>query len=193
MLSVASSGAPNTLAGVALNGAYLPRIPERATFRTSQRHPRVCRGRRDTARAMSQENTVVVREVIESNRSDYLQAHDSEARIEAALALWDPSCEYTSVTAAVEPETYRGHDGLRRYLDDLAEFFEEWQNDVEEIFDVSSDTVFATIRLRVIGKGSGARAEARLAAVFVLSKGKIVRGRTYPSRDEALEAAGLRE
>jgi hypothetical protein len=29
--------------------------------------------------------------------------------------------------------------------------------------------------------------------VFVLSNGKLLRGRTYPSREEALEAVGLRE
>ena len=143
---------------------------------------------------MSQENVEVVREVIESNRSDYLlNTHVSEARIEAVLALWDPSCEYTSVTAAVEPETYRGHNGLRRYLDDLADSWEEWQSEVEEIFHVGADTVFATIRTRVIGKGSGATAEPWFAAVFVLSKGKIVRGRTYPSHEEALEDVGLSE
>jgi ketosteroid isomerase-like protein len=142
---------------------------------------------------MSQENVDVVREAIESHRSDYLEADDREARIEAVLGLWDPSCEFTSVMAAVEPNTYRGHDGLRRYLNDLADSWEEWQNEVEEIFDVGSDTVFATIRSRVIGKGSGATAESQRAAVFVLSKGKIVRGRTFPSRTEALEAVGLRE
>ena len=81
-----------------------------------------------------------------------------------------------------EPDTYRGHDGLRRYINDLAASWEEWQNEVEEIFDVGADTVFATIRSRVIGKGSGATADSRRAAVFVLSKGKIVRGRTYASR-----------
>jgi ketosteroid isomerase-like protein len=142
---------------------------------------------------MSRENVDIVREAIESHRSDYLDADDREARIEAVLALWDPTCEFTSVMAAVEPDTYRGHDGLRRYLNDLADSWEEWQNEVEEIFDVGSDTVFATIRSRVIGKGSGATAESQRAAVFVLSKGKIVRGRTFPSRTEALEAVGLRE
>jgi ketosteroid isomerase-like protein len=142
---------------------------------------------------MSRQNVDVVREAVESHRSDYLEADDREARIEAVLGLWDPSCEFTSVMAAVEPNTYRGHDGLRRYLNDLADSWEEWQNEVEEIFEVGSDTVFATIRSRVVGKGSGAAAESQRAAVFVLSEGKIVRGRTYPSRREALDAVGRRE
>ena len=137
---------------------------------------------------MSRENVEIVRELIDANRSD-----DLESRIEANLALWDPSCEYTSVTAAVEPRTYRGHDGIRRYLGDLAERWAEWRSEAEEVIDAGPDTVLATIRFRATGKHSGAPIEARLGVVFVLSDGKLLRGRTYQSRDEALEAVGLRE
>ena len=48
-------------------------------------------------------------------------------------------------------------------------------------------------RFHATGKESGVPVEARLAAVFVLSQGKILRGHTYPSREEALEAVGLRD
>ncbi len=47
---------------------------------------------------MSQENVDIVRQVIESNRSD-----DIDARIEAVLALWDPSCEYIRDTSRGRP------------------------------------------------------------------------------------------
>ena len=137
---------------------------------------------------MSRENVEVVRQVIESNRSD-----DLEARMEAALALWDPSCEYTRVTAAVDPQTYRGHDGIRRYLSDMADSWAEWRSEVEDVFEVGPDTVVATIRSRLIGKDSGVPVETRLGVVFVLSQGKILRGQAYPSRQEAFEAVGLRE
>ena len=137
---------------------------------------------------MSRENVEVVRELVEAHRSDEL-----ESRIDANVALWDPSCEYTSVTAVVEPRTYRGHDGIRRYLGDLAERWAEWRTDVEEVIDAGPDTVLATIRFRAVGKHSGAPIDARLAVVFVLSDDKLLRGRTYPTREEALEAAGLSE
>ena len=137
---------------------------------------------------MSRENVEIVRKLIEANRSD-----DLESRIEPMLALWDPSCEYTSVTAAVEPHTYHGHDGLRRYLGDQAERWAKWRSEVEDVFEVGPDTVVATFRFSAVGKDSGAPIEARLAVVFVLSDGKLVRGRTYPSREEALQAVGLSE
>ncbi len=142
---------------------------------------------------MSQQSVEVARTVIESNRSDVLRGEGSEAHVEAVLALWDPTCEYTSVMASVDPVTYRGHDGLRRYVDDLADALEEWRSEVVEIREVGPDTVFASIRTRVVGRGSGAAAEAQLGVVFVLSAGRIVRGQTYVTREEALEAVGLRE
>ena len=137
---------------------------------------------------MSQENVEIVRQVIAAHRSD-----DLEAGKKAFLALWDPSCEYIRVTAALEPQTYRGHDGIRRYLSDMADDWEEWRAEAGEILDVSEDTVVATGRFHGTGKSSGVPVQARLAAVFVLSEGKILRGHTYPSREEALEAVGLSE
>jgi ketosteroid isomerase-like protein len=137
---------------------------------------------------MSQQNVEVVHRAIEANRSD-----DLEAAVEALVALSDPSIEYTSVMAALESRTYRGHDGIRRYVRDLADAWEEWRPEAEEVFDVGPDTVIAVFGTHTIGKGSGVPVEARRAAVFLLSEGKITRGRTYPNREEALEAAGLAE
>jgi len=142
---------------------------------------------------MSRENVEVVRAVIELNRSANLHGEGSEAHIESMLALWDAAGEYTSVMASVDSMTYRGHDELRRYLGDLAEGLEDWRSEIEEIREAGPDTVFASIRTRVVGRGSGAPVEAQLGVVFVLSEGKIVRGRTYPTRAEALEAVGLGE
>jgi ketosteroid isomerase-like protein len=134
---------------------------------------------------MSRENVEIARQAIEANRS-----HDLAARLEAGLVLWDGSCEYTSVIAALEPHTYRGHEGIRRYFSDLADRWAEWRSEAEEVVDLGSNTVLATVRFRAIGKHSGVPVEARLGVVFVLSDGKLLRGHTYPSREEALEAAG---
>jgi ketosteroid isomerase-like protein len=142
---------------------------------------------------MSRENVEIVREAAEANRSADLDARDEEDRAARRVALWDPDCEYTSVMAALEPATYHGHDGIRRYLSDLAKRWAEWRTEPEEVFDIDPDTVFATLRFRAVGKDSGVPVEALLGSVFVLRDGKLLRGRTYPSREEALEAAELSE
>jgi ketosteroid isomerase-like protein len=140
--------------------------------------------------AMSR-NVDVVRQAIQANRSDDLDARDEEERVARRMALWDRNCEYTSVIAALEPATYRGHDGIRRYLNDLADRWAEWSSESTEVRDIGRDTVFATIRFRAVGKDSGVPVEARLYSVFVLLDGKLLQGHTYRSREDALEAAGL--
>jgi len=137
---------------------------------------------------MSQENVEIVRRGIEANHSD-----DLEARTGTLLGFWDENCEYTASTSAVDTEIYHGHGGIRRYLKHLADSWEEWRCEAEEVRALSPDTVFAAIRFYAIGRVSGAPLDTRLGAVFVLSDGKMSRGRTYPTKEQALEAVGLRE
>lgn len=132
-------------------------------------------------------NIDVVRRAMQANRSELAE----EERAARAVALWDPNCEYTSVMAVLEPATYHGHGGIRRYLGDLAKRWAEWSTELEEVRDVAPDTVFAVFRFRAVGKDSGVPVDARLASVFVLSDGKLFRGHTYRSREDASEAAGL--
>ena len=142
--------------------------------------------KRDTERPM--ENVDVVRRAMEANRS----SDDPEARLREVLPLWDPACEFTSVMSGVEPRTYRGHEGIRRYADEMMESWQEWRVDVAETSDVDADTVLATIRTRLVGKQSGAVVEADRTLVCVLSHGRLLRVRAYPDRAEAAESLGLR-
>jgi len=142
---------------------------------------------------MSQENEEIVRQAIEAHSSDYHAGLSDEARTARIVALWDPRCEYTSVVSAVESATYHGHDGIRQYLSDLAERWAEWRAEAEDLREVDPDTVFLSFRFRAVGKDSGVPVDARLGAVYVLSGGRLLRGRTYASPKEALEAVGLSE
>jgi ketosteroid isomerase-like protein len=135
---------------------------------------------------MSSENLEVVRRLIEANRSD-----DLERAIDTAVALCDPGVEFTSVMAAVEPETYHGHDGIRRYFSELAESWDEWRMDLEEVFSADPNTAVAVFRSHLIGKDSRATVGARRAMVCCISQGKLIRGEVYSSREEALRAVGL--
>ncbi len=137
---------------------------------------------------MSQENVEIVRRLLEAHRSE-----DIDAGVETFVALSDPTVEFTSIMAAVAPVTYRGHDGIRRYLRELATSWSEWRMEPEEVFELGNGSVFAAFRSHLVGEQSGAAVEAERAGVFVLFDGKIVSGRIYPTREQALEAAGLPE
>jgi ketosteroid isomerase-like protein len=73
---------------------------------------------------MSQENVEIVR-----------KAFDAFARggIDPALPFFHPGIEWTSDAYAFEPQTYSGHDGMRRYAQRLVEDFDDFRNEPEEI------------------------------------------------------------
>jgi ketosteroid isomerase-like protein len=138
---------------------------------------------------MPEENVEVVRRLIEANQSG-----DLEAAAQAMEALTHPEgAEYTRVTAALEPYTYRGRGWARQYLADLADVWGTWSSEAEDVLEVAPDTVLATIRFSSTGKESGAPIEVPLGFVATLLDGKVLRAQTYSSRGEALKAAGLSE
>ena len=137
---------------------------------------------------MSQGNVEIVRQLLEANRSG-----PADATTEVAIGLTHPNIEFRSLVAAVEGATYRGHEGARRYFEDMGDAWQEWRNDAEEIVEIGPDAVLIENRFRGVGKGSGAEVEVRSAILFVLSDDKVSHIHSYATRREALEAAGLSE
>jgi ketosteroid isomerase-like protein len=88
--------------------------------------------------------------------------------------------------------TYRGHDGVRTLVRLTHEVFDEFRYELDELID-ADDAVLALGRIRVRGAQSGAVGTQRGALLSRFSKGRIVLYQSYLRRDEAFEAAGLRE
>jgi len=57
----------------------------------------------------------------------------------------------------------------------------------------AEDSVLAVINFRGRGKASGAEVNIELFQLWTFRDGKIIRGQGFFDREEALEAAGLRE
>jgi ketosteroid isomerase-like protein len=133
---------------------------------------------------MSRENVEIVRAV-----------YDAVARRDGAtvLALYDPEVEWdvsqVSYGELMGGSLYRGHDGLRRWFGEYYEAWETVEHDCEELIDVGEHVIsVATGRAR--GRASGAQVEWHFAGIWTISEGKIARVTWFPTREEALEAAG---
>jgi ketosteroid isomerase-like protein len=137
---------------------------------------------------MSEENVEIVRLLLAANRSG-----PAEETREIALALTDPAAEFRSRITAVEGAEYLGHEGVHRYFDDMADAFRAWRNEADEIVELGPDAILIDNVFHGIGKDSGTEVELRSAIVFLVSAGRVVRCFSYPTREEALEAAGLSE
>ena len=137
---------------------------------------------------MSQENIEIVLRLLRANRSG-----PPEETSELVLLLTDPALEYRSRIAAVEGADYRGHQGVRKFFDDMADAFRTWRNEPDEIVELTPDVVLVDNNFHGVGNESGIEVELRSAVVFAVSEGRVVRCVAYPTREEALQAAGLWE
>jgi len=130
---------------------------------------------------MSEENVEVIRNAVEA-----FNAGDRER----LFSLVDPEIEFRS---AFEQKTYRGLDGLVRYREDVAAVLEGFHVEHDRFVDAGGDRVVQLYRLVGRGAGSGVPVSREVAALWLLRKGKILKGQIYLDRRKALEAAGLSE
>ena len=132
---------------------------------------------------MSQENVEIVRVGFDAlNRGEW----------DEVLELLDPEVEWETTGQFVEGGVYRGHEGVREFLETLGEEFDEFHSDAERFAEVG-DLVVAEIQTSGIGKQSGARVEVEFTMLIHLAGGRITRLRNFMDRAQALEAAGLKE
>jgi ketosteroid isomerase-like protein len=135
---------------------------------------------------VSRENVEIVRRVYDAaGRRD----------VTAVLALYDPGVELDNTRLQIvggAGGVFHGHEGLRRFFREWHEVWGNIEYDYDELIDVSDDKVVSLVTRRGRGRGSGAGVELRVALVWELRAGKVVRVVWFPTRDDALEAAGPR-
>jgi ketosteroid isomerase-like protein len=137
---------------------------------------------------MSQENVEVIRRLYEA------AAHRDSS---AVLALYDPEVEVDMSHAPcrdlVGKRFYHGHDGLRAFYREWNGAWETVESDLEELID-AGEHVISVETTRGRGRASGAAVELHQCGIWRIRAGKIVRVEWLDTtREEALEAAGLRE
>ena len=91
---------------------------------------------------------------------------------------------------SAEPDTYRGHDGIRRYFESFADAMDEISFEPQRFWE-TPECVVADVRMFARGRLTSIRVEQRFAQVWVLRDEKLFRATTYVSLPDALRAAGL--
>jgi ketosteroid isomerase-like protein len=140
---------------------------------------------RDTAWAMSEENVEVVRDAAAAfNRGD----------LDTWSEFWTDDIDYRAVEGAIDDRgPMHGKAAVRAYVQDWLDNFDNFRSEAVELLDAGEDTVIAVVRISGLAKLSGIETDLTYAALYTIRDGKIARGREYWTRDQALEAAGLRE
>ena len=110
----------------------------------------------------------------------------------ALLALCHPDIEWIPMRASLEGKVYRGLDGVRQALTDVAAEFEELRNDPRHFTEIGERVVISG-RLVAIERAGGLRVDIPGAWLAEMRDGKVSYVRAFPDEDAATEAARERE
>jgi ketosteroid isomerase-like protein len=118
-----------------------------------------------------------------------LAAYESDG-VEGLLELISPDFEgVVPPELSAEPDTYRGHDGVRRWFGGFEGFLEDLRMEADDDFIVAGDRALVPMVLRGRGAGSGIEVEQRAYQVWTVRDGKVTRVDVF--RDEASARAAL--
>jgi ketosteroid isomerase-like protein len=130
---------------------------------------------------MSEGDVEVVRQLFELYAS---------GGMEAALEVMDEDIEIViRPDVSAEPDTYRGHDGARRYFAGFEGMLEDVRYDMFELIP-EGPHVLARARLAGRGVSSGLEVELQTVVVHTVKGGKLTRIVPYPDLESAREALG---
>ena len=134
---------------------------------------------------MSQENVEIVRDAAAAfNRGD----------LDAWLEYWTDDIDYRAVEGALDDRgPMHGKDAVQAYFQDWLDTFDDLKAEPLELIDAADEQVVTVLRFGGRAKLSGVEADLTFAVVYTLRDGKVARGREYWTKEQALEAAGLRE
>jgi ketosteroid isomerase-like protein len=134
-----------------------------------------------------------VKQASESTSADLVRrAFDAlnEFDADALISIVDDQIEFFPLTRlfANNGRPYRGHEGMRKYLSDVAELWEELRVEPRR-YTVAGDQV--AVYGRVCGRsGRGTTVDAPADWIWQVRDGKIVWGCVFGKRDEARRAIG---
>jgi uncharacterized protein len=134
---------------------------------------------------MSRENIEIVRDGFEAfNRGD----------LDAWFEHMTDDIDYRAAEGAPDDHgPIKGKDALRAYVQDWLDMFDDFRAEAVELIEAGEDKVVLVLRISGRAKLSGVETDLTYAELWRLRDGKVAWGRQYWTRDEALEAAGLRE
>jgi ketosteroid isomerase-like protein len=134
---------------------------------------------------MSQENVEIVRLALDAF---------AQRGLDAAAEYWTDDIEHRSIPGAVDDRgPMHGKDAVRTFYQDWLDTFDGFWTEPVELIDAGEDQVVSVLRMGGRAKQSGIETSLTYAVLSTIRDGKIARGREHATRDEALEAAGLRE
>ena len=139
---------------------------------------------------MPQENVELVRKMYELfNRWG---VHPAGERNPEIPPLVHPEIEFHTHASAPEAGVYRGREAVLEYHEAVFGMFEHVHVELEEL-QPAGDLVMVISHQHTVPRGSEKEIVQRVVEVFTFRDGLVAERKTFSTRAEALEAAGLAE
>jgi ketosteroid isomerase-like protein len=132
---------------------------------------------------MSQENVETVKRAV---------AAINQRDIDGYLACCTEDVQLITPIAELAG-SYDGPDGIRRFFTDIGDAGPDFKITIEHLEAIGPDRVLALGRNTATGRASGIPTEAATGNVYDFADDRIRRIQIFFDRNQALEAAGLRE
>lgn len=104
---------------------------------------------------------------------------------------WHPGVEVINAEGWVIETSYHGHEGLRRWWEDLAEAFGGFDIELDDLVELDGGRVLTTQWFVGNFRTTDIRFEGPWASILTIRDGKVVRAQGYLTKRRAMRAAGL--
>jgi ketosteroid isomerase-like protein len=109
--------------------------------------------------------------------------------VDALAATLAPDVELVPLRAVLDGSIYHGHEGLRRWLDDMSEDWSEFQLTLHGVRELRPGCVLVDATIRLRGRSSGVAVDSPGAWLCDMRAAKVARIRFYADQAAALAAA----
>jgi ketosteroid isomerase-like protein len=107
--------------------------------------------------------------------------------VDSMLAEMHPDFEWRPLEASPIARVYRGHEQVRRYVEDWLSTFESVRLELADPLETAGRLV-TDVRGRARGRGSGLELDNRFCQVWTVRDGRAAAMEEHATRDEALAA-----
>ena len=133
---------------------------------------------------MSQENVEIVRRAWQAF---------VEGGVEATLDFWTEDAVFEEFPEMPESAVYVGREHLSEAVEHFTEMWRDLAFEPVEFIDAGQNLVIVVVAYRGRGVASGAPLDAVATWLYEMRDGRVCRARAFTTKQQALEAAGLRE
>ena len=139
---------------------------------------------------MSEENVEVVRRSYAAYNAAVSAPNPQEAIRAVGERFFDPEIVWEAI--GLQQQIYHGIEDVMVFFERVLEAFEQVRQVPERFIDCG-DQVLVFVRTEARERTAGLEINEHWAHLVTVRDGKVVRLQQFRERDEALEAAGLRE